>query len=118
MDKLYFKFVLSLSISLLFIFCRSSLINAQQIIIGIPTANLREQPDINSKSITQIPYKETVVIKELDNKDLIINELPGKWAKVQWKNKIGWVFNAYIKDQYRGIKSIFNLYNVSPINEN
>jgi hypothetical protein len=80
----------------------------------MPNVHLREKPDLNSKSICLIPYKGIVNIIKLQKNEIEIDGIKGKWAQIQWKNRTGWVSDAYIKDKSQ-IKSIFHLYNISPI---
>jgi hypothetical protein len=91
-----------------------SSLHSQTINIGISNLNLREKPDLNSKSICLIPYKDIVSIIELQENEIEIDGIRGRWAKIQWKNRTGWVFDAYVKSKSQ-VKSIFHLYNISPI---
>ncbi len=51
MRKLYIFLIITAPIFLLFMSCKSKIVGTQQIVIGTPTINLREHPDINSKSV-------------------------------------------------------------------
>ena len=58
--------------------------------------HLREEPSEKSKSILLIPYKSEIqLIKEVG--DLVeINKKSGIWTKIQFGNKTGYAFGAYI----------------------
>lgn len=104
MKKLFALFTFLLSLSVLYgediIFTHE--VNANG---GL---RMRETPSINGKLITIIPNHEYLkVITELD-KTITINNITGKWNKVIWNNKEGYVFSGFLlkKD---AIKSIIPL---------
>ncbi len=102
------------TIFLIILLALPSSIYSQTINIGMPNLHLREKPDLNSKSICLIPYKDIVNIIEIQGNEIRIDGIRGRWAKIQWKNKTGWVFDGYVKNKSQ-VKSIFHLYNISPI---
>jgi len=59
---------------------------------------LRSEGANSGKIITTIPYHSKVEILEEKDKIEIINNIKGKWCKVKWNDKIGWVFNAYLSE--------------------
>lgn len=58
--------------------------------------NLRTTPVLSGKVISIIPNGEKVVIVEVKNEKLTINNTTGKWVKVKWNNKNGWVFSGFL----------------------
>jgi Bacterial SH3 domain len=69
--------------------------------------NLREFPNLESRVIHQISENEKVIVNEtkydkyLDATHKIVNEnwkklLTGKWVEVNYQNKTGYVFDAYL----------------------
>ncbi|MBN8680446.1 MAG: SH3 domain-containing protein [Chitinophagales bacterium] len=64
--------------------------------------NLRENPDIKSKSLIQIP--NGAIVQTVDNQnewhDDQIDELYGHWIKVRYKQFTGYAFSAYLGAKY------------------
>jgi len=57
---------------------------------------MREAPDLNSKKITTIPYNEEVIFLEETGDKFTISGVTGKWTKVKWEDKTGWVFGGFL----------------------
>ncbi|MFT6319169.1 MAG: hypothetical protein ACJAT4_000086 [Granulosicoccus sp.] len=82
--------------------------------------NLRAIPDLNSEVVAQISQNEEVVLKEnkySKEEDFLINQnaqnwektLTGKWVKVNYKNQIGYLFDAYLSNyNFAGIQNSEN----------
>jgi hypothetical protein len=64
--------------------------------------NLRENPDINSKSLTQISNGE--LVQTVDNQETTrsdrVNDLQGIWIKVRYRQFTGYAFSAYLGARY------------------
>ncbi len=58
--------------------------------------NMRDSPNLNAKKIGLIPYGEQVLLIEETGKLIAISGVTGKWSKIKWKGKMGWVFGAYL----------------------
>lgn len=72
--------------------------NDYQIVNADPSLMLRERPTIHSKVIGVIPNKHIVKLIEKTNNTEIINNIKGTWVKVNWSNKIGYVFGGYLSN--------------------
>jgi SH3-like domain-containing protein len=59
---------------------------------------MREKPDINAKKIDTIPYTDQVKILEEKGVNITISGATGKWCKVEWKDKTGWVFGGFLSN--------------------
>jgi hypothetical protein len=95
-----------------FIFLTSTLIINSQENINEPrwiTAdaglNMRDAPNLNAKKIGLIPYGEQVLLIEETGNPITISGATGKWSKIKWKGKMGWVFGAYLARRAVGIPS-------------
>jgi len=58
---------------------------------------MRETPDTAGKKITLIPLDEEVTLLEEKNDTVTIAGKTGKWSKITWKDKTGWVFGGFLK---------------------
>lgn len=67
---------------------------------------IRENHDINSKTLGLIPYGKTIWIRKEFSKSETINGLSGKWVYVEAyfgksrPKQTGWAFNAYLGEKY------------------
>jgi hypothetical protein len=68
---------------------------------------LRLDGNNSGKILDTIPFGSKVEIIEEKDKEEVINNTKGKWCKVKWQNKSGWVFNAYLSENI--IKKTINL---------
>jgi uncharacterized protein YgiM (DUF1202 family) len=85
------------------VFMISTLIINSQDIINEPrwvTAdvglNMRDAPNLNAKKIGLIPYGEQVLLVEETGNRITISGATGKWSKITWKGKTGWVFGGFL----------------------
>lgn len=64
----------------------------------VPKVGLRyrDTPDLNGKKLGVIPYSEKVVLVEEKGNDMTISGVTGKWSRVEWNNKTGWVFGGFL----------------------
>jgi hypothetical protein len=58
---------------------------------------LRETPDTSGKKIGLIPLDDEVTLLEEKGEPVTIAGKTGKWSKVTWKDKTGWVFGGFLK---------------------
>jgi hypothetical protein len=58
---------------------------------------MRETPDTSGKKIGLIPMDEEVTLLEEKGEAVTIAGKKGKWSKVTWKDKTGWVFGGFLK---------------------
>jgi hypothetical protein len=87
-------FILLLQFSVVFVFGQTS-----QKYVNIKDGfKLREYPSLDAKILTIIPYDEMVVLFREYSNEIVIDNIPGKWAKVFYSNLIGWVFDGYLSD--------------------
>ena len=59
---------------------------------------LRIKPDANSSKIHTLNDKEAIMVFEPKGKKVTINGKEGYWRKAYYKDKFGYVFDAYLKD--------------------
>ena len=64
----------------------------------VPKVGLRyrDTPDLKGKKLGVIPFREYVQIIEETGKDMTISGVTGKWSKVVWGKKTGWVFGGFL----------------------
>jgi uncharacterized protein YgiM (DUF1202 family) len=65
--------------------------------------NMRAAPDLKAEKIGLIPYGEKVKLIEETGDRITISGATGKWSKVQWKGKTGWVFGGFLIGESSGI---------------
>lgn len=70
--------------------------------------HLREAPSEKSKSILLIPDKSEIKILKEVGDTVKLNEKSGRWMEIQFGNKNGFVFGAYIR-MYFLLDKKFNL---------
>lgn len=58
---------------------------------------MRETPDTSGKKIALIPLDDEVTLLEEKGESVTIAGKSGKWSKVTWKDKTGWVFGGFLK---------------------
>jgi len=57
---------------------------------------MREAPDLNAELIITIPNGDEVMILEEKGVSITISGATGKWTRVKWKDKEGWVFGGFL----------------------
>ncbi len=57
---------------------------------------MRDAPDISGTKIGVIPRGEIVELLEESGETITISGATGKWSRVKWKNKTGWVFGGFL----------------------
>jgi hypothetical protein len=72
---------------------------------------MREKPDVKGKTITLIPEGEELVLIEEKSEKINIAGKKGKWSKIKWKDKTGWVFGGFLQtqEQYRSPGMIYSV---------
>jgi hypothetical protein len=60
---------------------------------------MRSEPDLSSKTICVIPYTEKVLVKNEIGDEITLSGKTGKWCRVAWKNKEGWVFGGFLAER-------------------
>jgi uncharacterized protein YraI len=65
-------------------------------IIAASGLRMRKGPGSEYDCISLIPYAQKVLLIEEGKDSDIIDGVEGKWCKVRWDNKEGWVFSAYL----------------------
>jgi len=58
--------------------------------------NMREEPSPTGKKMATIPYKEGVLKLEEMSETFTIDKTEGKWTKITWQGKTGWVFGGFL----------------------
>ena len=58
--------------------------------------NMREEPSPTGKKMLTIPYRQEVQKLEEKPESFTIDKTEGKWTKVTWKDKQGWVFGGFL----------------------
>lgn len=89
-------------LALLFV-CNITIIIAQQeeaYVAAESGLSLREQPDINAKMLSKLPYGEAIGVVEKTDKQLVVldggKKISGEWVKVETRTHIGYVFDGYL----------------------
>ncbi|MBN1798555.1 MAG: SH3 domain-containing protein [Spirochaetales bacterium] len=57
---------------------------------------MREAPNLGAKKIGLIPYGEQVLLIEETGAPVAISGITGRWSKINWKGKAGWVFGGFL----------------------
>jgi hypothetical protein len=60
---------------------------------------MRESPDLNAKVIVTIPYGNEVKLSEEQGEEIEISGTAGKWSKIKWMEKEGWVFGGFLSKE-------------------
>ena len=71
---------------------KEGIVNIQEDIL----LKLRSYPNVKATIIDSIQNDTKLSILGYDNNDVIVNSKHGKWLKVKFKEKIGWVWGNYI----------------------
>ncbi len=59
--------------------------------------NLRAEPSLSSDVVIKIPDSSAVEILYFDEKVLVLDGVAGKWCKVKYADKLGWVWGNYLE---------------------
>lgn len=58
--------------------------------------NLRAMPNLSSEVVIQIPDSSAVKVLYFDEEELILEGETGKWCKIKYADKEGWVWGNYL----------------------
>ncbi len=58
--------------------------------------NMREEPSPTGKKMLTISYRQEVQKLEEKPESFTIDKTEGKWTKVSWRGKTGWVFGGFL----------------------
>lgn len=97
-------------IFIIFFFFSCSKESTEKYVTSLNGLYLRKLPDQKSEKIDLIPFKEKLIILEKDKNIFMIEKTQGNWVKVQWNNKIGWVFDGFINTKLAVDKNLFHFY--------
>ena len=61
--------------------------------------NLRSQPNLSSEVVIKIPDSSAVKILYFDEEVLVLDGETGKWCKIKYADKEGWVWGNYLEIQ-------------------
>lgn len=61
--------------------------------------NLRAEPNLSSDVVIKIPDSSAVKILYFDEKVLVLEGEAGKWCKIKYADKEGWVWGNYLELQ-------------------
>jgi hypothetical protein len=61
--------------------------------------NLRSQPNLSSDVVIKIPDSSAVKILYFDEEVLVLDGETGKWCKIKYADKEGWVWGNYLEIQ-------------------
>jgi len=59
--------------------------------------NLRSQPNLSSEVVIKIPDSSAVKILYFDEEVLVLEGETGKWCKIKYADKEGWVWGNYLE---------------------
>jgi len=87
-----------LSSVFLFMFCKEKITEPK---IRIASAsgglNMRDKPDASGTLVATIPDWVKVEAFEEAGNEVTIGGVAGKWTRVKWNDKTGWVFGGFLK---------------------
>jgi len=61
--------------------------------------NLRSEPNLSSDVVIKIPDSSAVKVLYFDDEILVLDGVAGKWCKVKYADKEGWVWGNYLEMQ-------------------
>ena len=61
--------------------------------------NLRSEPNLSSEVVIKIPDSSAVKILYFDEEVLVLEGETGKWCKIKYADKEGWVWGNYLEIQ-------------------
>lgn len=94
--KKIISFILFLAVNIKFY--TNNIVNEPRWVRADVGLNMRENPDINSKIIQVIPDEEMVILLEETGENVSISGETGRWSKIEWRGKTGWVFGGFISN--------------------
>lgn len=61
--------------------------------------DLKTAPSLDAPVLSIIPFNEAVLLMDYSTNSDMIGDIASSWAKVQYQDRKGWVFAAYLTDQ-------------------
>ncbi|MCR1795910.1 SH3 domain-containing protein, partial [Leptospira sp. id769339] len=92
-----FMYKIFFSVYLVSLFLNFSLLAEEKFLINGTSVNLREKPSIKSKVIHIFRNEDELFILQYESKYENIAGQDGRWVKVNYQNKIGFVFSIFLK---------------------
>lgn len=83
-------------------------------VIATSGVNMRARPNLQGRKVLAIPYGKTVtILDDSASAPLKVGDIVGCWQKVQYKNKNGYTFSAFLSREYtpEATKTPFLLFN-------
>lgn len=71
-------------------------VNDVKYISSLKGMDLKQDPDEKSTTMDHIPFMGNVKIIEEKAEDIYLLKRYGKWTKVNWNDKTGWIFGGYL----------------------
>jgi hypothetical protein len=60
---------------------------------------IRDQAGLEGEVIGVIPYAEKVMLLYEEEQVETIDDITGKWSKIRWQDKEGWVFGGFLQKE-------------------
>jgi len=90
--------------------------NGDSKIMAVDTSaglKMRSGPDQKSDVLAVIPNGKTVIVIEEKPEEMTIGNRKGKWCKVEYDGKTGWVFGGFLKESNESSISLLNTLPIS-----
>jgi hypothetical protein len=59
---------------------------------------MRDAPHLDGNQLCIIPFNTEVKLLEESGEEITISGAAGKWSKVEWNGKQGWVFGGFLSE--------------------
>lgn len=82
-------------LTFLILLCSSTAIYATSEIISSNNVNVRDKPFSNTV-IDKVPFNTEIVIESIDKDYIVFNGYVGKWCKIKYNGKSGYVLSCFI----------------------
>jgi len=76
--------------------CNAEQASRQLFVTVKPKAIMRSLPSIRGDFVSEIPFKSPVAVLDINGPDDLVLGTNGKWYKIKYKGKVGWVFNRLL----------------------
>jgi hypothetical protein len=61
--------------------------------------NLRAEPNVSSKVLALVPYRERANLLEGKKIEAVIDGITGNWVNASYNGKTGWLFDGFLSDR-------------------
>lgn len=61
---------------------------------------MRDAPELGANKLGVIPFNQPVTLLEESGEEQTIAGATGRWSKVDWKGKVGWVFGGFLAKEF------------------